>query len=278
MDRRWEGRRLNIGFIGAGNMGSMLIRALVGSGALRAEQVVVSNRSPEKVSRLTDELPGLQAGSNADVARRCGTVFLCTRPVEAIRVLGDIHDYISPQHLLVTITNSIDIAELEGAVRARVAKVIPSLTQTVGAGVSLIMFGERVPEDDRVSLRALLARISRPFVISEEQARVASDLTSCGPAFLAYVYLALARAAQRCRPDLPLVSAEAMVLQTAVATAKLLQETGLSLEEVIQTVSTPGGITAEGLRVLDQHLTGVWEQVIETTIAKEHGKKVHIEL
>jgi pyrroline-5-carboxylate reductase len=47
---------------------------------------------------------------------------------------------------------------------------------------------------------------------------------------------------------------------------------------VIDRVSTPGGITADGIKVLDEQMAGVWEQVMETTLAKEELKKAKVEL
>lgn len=268
---------MNVGFIGVGNMGSMLIKSLVSAGALQAGQIIASNRTPIKVSRLSDACPGLQAGTNADVARRCDVIFLCTRPRQTLHVLAEINRYIRAEQLLVVITNSIDIASLESGVGARVAKVIPSLAQAIGAGVALLMFGPRATEQDRSFVHHLFSYISVPVEIEEGQARVASDLTSCGPAFLAQVYLALANAAKHCQPDLPPETTDLLVLQTVAATAKLLTEAGLSLQEMIAKVSTPGGITAEGLQVLNAHLPRVWEQVIETTIIREQDKKVLID-
>jgi competence protein ComER len=269
---------LDVGFVGTGSMGSMLVRSLIGSRALRAERVVASNRSAGRLNRLAEEVPGLRTAPLADLFCQCDTVFLCVKPPDILTVLADAGRYISEAHLLIVITNSVDLADLEAAVPARLAKVIPSLTQTVGAGIALLIFGSRCTEHDRSALHRLLAHISRPFIIDESQARIASDLTSCGPAFLSHVYRALARAAGRCQPDLPPPVVEAMVLQTTVATARLLDETGLSFDHVIEKVSTPGGITAEGIKVLDQHLESVWEEMIRTTVAKEHGKKVRVKL
>lgn len=265
---------MNVGFVGMGSMGRMLVTALARSGALRPSEIVVSNRSPAKLAQVVSAVPGIQpAAGNAELAARCQTLFLCVKPGETAAALSEMAPYITPDRLLVSITNTIENAALERAVRARVAKVIPSVTQTVGGGVSLLIFGERCTGSDRDLLERLLGSISRTFVIPESQARVASDITSCGPAFFSYVFRALALAARQYEPDLPAATIDAMVLQTAHATCSLIADTGCSFADVIARVSTPGGITAEGIKVLDEQLSGVWEQVIETTIVKEAGRK-----
>jgi len=270
---------VNVGFVGMGSMGRMLVTALAGAGALQPGEIVVSNRSSGKLAQVAAAVPGiLVAAHNADLAARCDTIFLCVKPAETATALTEMAHYISPEHLLVSITNTIDNATLQRAMRSRVAKVIPSVTQTVRDGVSLLIFGERCTQPDRDLLRRLMDSISRTFVIPESQARVASDLTSCGPAFFSYALRALAHAARQYQPDLPADTIDAMVLHTAQATCRLMTETGCSFDDVIARVSTPGGITAEGINILDEQMSGVWEQVIETTIIKEAGRKHRFEL
>lgn len=270
---------VNVGFIGLGNMGHMLVTALARTQALGPGEIFASNRSPEKLKRLAAAAPSVQvAYSNRELVQRCQTVFLCVKPGETRAVLEETAPYITPDHLLVAITNSIDIPVLEKAVRARVAKVIPSIVQNVDDGVSLLMFGERCTTDDVGFLTRLMAKISRPHVIEESQARVASDLTSCGPAFLSYTFRAMAQAAHHYQPDLSPETIEALIRETAVATCRLMEQTGLSFDDIIARVSVPGGITADGIKVLDEQMAGVWEQVVETTIVKEEAKKAKVEL
>lgn len=269
---------MNLGFVGMGNMGQMLVKALTGSGALDPVAVCVSNRSPEKLDQIATLVPGIQTVRNAELARRCQTIFLCIKPGETPEVLREMGPYITPDHLLITITNTLEIPVLERAVPARVAKVIPSIVQTVGKGVSLLMFGERCITADRTLLVGLFSSISRPYVIQESQARVASDLTSCGPAFLAYMLSALMQAARRYEPGLPAETVHAMIHHTVGATVTLMERMGYSFDDVIARVSTPGGITADGIKELDKHMAGVWERVVETTLIKEEQKKAKVEL
>lgn len=270
---------VNVGFVGMGNMGQMLVGALARSGGLPPGDIFISNRSPEKLIRVSGNVPGINvAYSNSEIAQRCRAIFLCVKPGETREALREMSPYITPDHLLVTITNTVDIPVLEQATRARVAKVIPSVVQAVGAGASLLMFGDRCTTEDRALLHQLFNAISRPYVIREPQARVCSDLTSCGPAFLCYAFRSLAQAARHYQPDLPAETIDAMIRHTALATLRLMEQTGYSFDDIIAKVSTPGGITAEGIKVLDEYMAGVWEQVIETTLVKEQSKRAKVEL
>lgn len=270
---------MSVGFIGMGNMGQMLVTALARAGVLPPGEIVISNRSPEKLELVASRIPGVEkAQTNEALARRCETIFLCVKPGETREVLEEIGPYITPSHLVVTINNTVEIPMIEQRVKGRVAKVIPSVVQSVGRGGSLIMFGGRCTHEDRALLIHLFEPISRPYVIEESQARVASDLTSCGPAFLSYAFRALAEAARHYQPDLSRETVDSMIRETAKATCELLEQTGYSFDDVIARVSTPGGVTADGIKVMDELFNGLWEQVIETTIRKENAKRAKVDL
>lgn len=262
-----------------GNMGRMLVTALLRAGALDPDSTIVSNRSREKLNQMASLFPRLQTtGRNDELAQGAQVIFLCTKPGETKGALAEMRPYITQNHLLVTITNTIMIPVLEDATPARVAKVIPSIVQGVGSGASLLIFGERCTVSDRALLDQLLRAISTPVVIQESQARICSNLTSCGPAFLAYVYRALSKAARQYQPDLMPELVDQLVRETIKATSQLIDQNGYAWTDVIDRVSTPGGITAEGIKVLDEQMAGVWEQVMETTLCKEELKKAKVEL
>lgn len=269
---------MDVGFIGTGSMGSLLIRSLVRYGALRPGAVWAANRTPAKLERLASEVPGVHPAPAREVVRRCPLVFLCVKPGETGAALEEVGDDLTPDHLLVILSNMLPLEAVEARTTARVAKVIPSLAHQVGGGVALIMYGNRVRPADRQRLERLLAPIARPLVIREHQGRTAADITSCGPAFLACVLQAMARAAAEAQPDLPLPVAEALVRETALATARLLAEDGMTFDEVIARISVPGGITAEAVRLLAEQVPAAWEAVFRTTREVEEEKRRRLRL
>ena len=76
-----------LGFIGTGNMGGALARAACKS--IPGDQVLLSNRTPEKARVLAEEL-GCQAVDNATVAERADLIFLGVKPQYMAGLLSDI--------------------------------------------------------------------------------------------------------------------------------------------------------------------------------------------
>ena len=76
------------GFIGTGHLGSMLVKKFVETEAIEAEEILASNRTPEKVERLA-EATGIRSVSNRVVAELSDVIFICVRPLEVRDVLSE---------------------------------------------------------------------------------------------------------------------------------------------------------------------------------------------
>ena len=68
---------MKYGFIGTGNMGGAIARALVKS--VPAENVYLSNRNMEKAEKLALEI-GANTSSNLEIAAECNVIFLGVKP------------------------------------------------------------------------------------------------------------------------------------------------------------------------------------------------------
>lgn len=259
---------MKAGFIGAGSMGSLLTGSFLRTGALSPSDVTVASRTAAKAAALAERFPGLSAVSaNVDAARGRDLIFLCVKPLDFRAVLDDIAPALHPDQTIVSITSPVTIAQLEAIVPCKVAKIIPSIVNEAGCGASLFMFGSRLTPEDRERLRRLFAKISRPVDIPEEEVRVASDLSSCGPAFMAYLLEQFVDAAAE-STGMDRQLAATLALEMLAGTARWLRDTGGSPGELQRRVSVPGGITAAALEELRQATDGAFRRVLQTTHEK----------
>jgi competence protein ComER len=260
---------MKTGLVGIGSMGGMLLRALVRSHALTVENVWAANRSEGKLKTLAAEFPGIHIASSRKLAANCDLIFLCLKPGDAASALAQMDPELYPGQLLVTTASQIPLQSLEDRVPCRVAKLIPSITQEIGAGVALLMYGSRATSDDHKLLEDLLGRISRPMVITESQSRPAIDLASGGPAFVAYLLESMAEEAARSNPDFPPELARGLVQEMAAATLRLMAEGNMNAEEVIRRVALPGGMTALGIEALSRYVPQAWQAVFRESAERE---------
>lgn len=266
---------MKTGFVGIGSMGGMLVRALLRSGALASDDTWAANRSPAKLDALAVDFPGIRVADAQQLATVCDLIFLCVGTAEVPTVIAKVHAQLNPKQLLITTSGAIPLRVLEDQVPCRVAKLIPSITQEIGAGIALLMYGLRITAEDRVFVEELLGRISKPIVISESLARPAIGLASGGPAMLAYVLQSMAGEAVRSNPELSPELARNLVEETAVATMKLISEANMTTEEIVRRVAVPGGMTALAIEILSRHVPQAWQSVFRETAERERkGRKL----
>jgi competence protein ComER len=262
------GIAMRVGFIGTGSMGSVLIEALIQSGALNPEQIVVTNRTISKAELLASAYPGLRvSSSNIDVLRSSDLLFICVRPLEYKNVLLDIAEAAAPSQILVSITSPVQIRHLEKLICCKIAKIIPSITNYIFSGASLCIYSERMSDHDIELLENLLAHISSPIRISEKNTRISSDLTSCGPAFLSFFLQKFIDAAVQ-ETGISEDQATQLACEMLLGTGKLLTAGGFTPQALQKRVAVPGGITAEGLQMMEKELYGMFNNLIRTTHAK----------
>jgi competence protein ComER len=259
---------MRVGFIGTGSMGSVLIEAFIQSGALNPEQIIITNRTIAKAEHLAAAYPGLRVSlSNADAAHQCDILFVCVKPLEYTSVLQDIKNTIDPAQILVSITSPVLIRHLEEKIPCKIAKIIPSITNYVSSGASLCMYSTRMSDTDIELLENLFAYISAPIRVSEEHTRISSDLTSCGPAFLSFFLQKFIEAAVE-ETGISEAEATRLASEMLLGTGKLLTVGGFTPQSLQKQVAVPGGITAEGLRIMEKELCGMFNHLIRTTHAK----------
>ncbi|MGM0881151.1 MAG: late competence protein ComER [Bacillota bacterium] len=267
---------MNVGFIGTGTMGSLLIEAFIASGALTPSQIAISNRTFAKAQALADRYSGMRAEkTNAGAACGCDIIFLCIKPHEFKKAVDDLKPVIRPHQIIVSITSPVLISHLEGELDCKIAKVIPSITNYVWSGASLCIYGQTMQEEDKTQLESLLSHISEPLQIDESYTRIVSDLSSCGPAFISFLLEQFVDAAVN---ETGIGREEALRVASAMllGTGLLLTEGGLTPADVQERVAVPGGITAKALSLLRRETDGVFNQLVRTTHSKfkEDLKKV----
>ncbi|WP_027407868.1 late competence protein ComER [Anoxybacteroides tepidamans] len=258
---------MKIGVIGTGNMGRILIEALLESKAIDATELIITNRTIEKAIDIQKKYPQLEvAASPENVVKGATIIFLCVKPLDIYPLLKELSPYWTKDHCLVSITSPITVQQLESAVPCHVARVIPSITNRALSGSSLMTFG-RCAAHYRAYIKQLFQHISNPYDIEQDITRIASDLASCGPAFFSYLLRQFIDAAVR-KTNISKEMATALASEMIIGLGELLKKGVYTLPALQEKVCVRGGITGEGISVLEEELNGIFDHVFEKTHAK----------
>ncbi|WP_257346107.1 late competence protein ComER [Pseudalkalibacillus decolorationis] len=259
---------MKIGIIGTGNMGSILISAFIESLAVRPSDMMIINRTSQKAKAIRDQYPGLRiARAPTEVAAFADVTFICVKPLEYYELLERISNELTSDKLVVSITSPISVEQLEAQVSCSVARVIPSITNRALSGASLLTFGKSCLPDKQRQLKKLMSKISTPVVIDQSITRVASDLSSCGPAFFSYLLQAYIDSAVE-ETRISKEKATQLVSEMLIGMGKLLEKDYYTLPTLLKKVCVKGGVTGEALKVFEAELGPLFNHVIERTHKK----------
>jgi pyrroline-5-carboxylate reductase len=236
----------SIGFIGAGNMGHALARAA--AARFPGLAIHVLDTKPERMELFRREFPDVRVASGpAAVVSAAELTVLAVKPQDFAGVLGELRE---ASGLLVSIAAGVSLARMEQAMpRARLVRVAPNTPALVGEMAAGYAFGSRASAADRELARRFLAAAGMAVEVEERLLDAVIGLSSSGPAFVARLMEAFIEAGRRL--GLGAEAARDLTLQTFRGTARLLQDTGMSTQALVDMVSSPKGTTIAGRAVLE---------------------------
>jgi pyrroline-5-carboxylate reductase len=220
-----------LGFVGAGNIARALA---VGLG----EPALCSDGGSGRAVALA-ELVGGEAVSNAELVGRVDVVELAHKPAQLKAVAAELGDAKVVLSLLGGVTLDQLEAVLPGAVLTR---GMPNTAVAVRKGVTCVCGAEGLDE--------LLARVGIVVRLPERLIDAATAVSGVAPAYVSLIAEAWVDAAVG--QGIPAAQAAELVCAALVGSAALLEERGMDTLAIRREVTSPGGMTARGLRVLER--------------------------
>ncbi len=237
---------MKYGFIGCGNMGGAVARAL----SKTTRDILVTDRTG-KAASLAREL-GIAYGSSEAVCE-CDRVFLCVKPQMMAAVLAPLKPLLQAKKpLLITMAAGLTLQQTEdfagGALP--VIRIMPNTPVAVGKGMTLYCRNALVADGVLSDVLSDLRFSGIWDAIDEKLMDAACSLSGCGPAYM-YMFLeALADGAVAC--GVPRSKAITYAAATMAGAAEMVLATQQHPGELKDAVCSPGGSTIAGVRSLEK--------------------------
>jgi len=220
-----------LGFAGAGNIARALA---VGLG----EPALFSDGGSGRAMALA-ELVGGEAVSNAELARRADVVVLAHKPGQ----LKAVAEELAGAKVVLSLLGGVTLEQLEAALPgAVVTRGMPNTAVAVRSGVTCVCGAEGLDE--------LLARVGIVVRLPERLMDPAVAVSGVAPAYVSLIAEAWVDAAVG--QGIPAAQAAELVCASLAGSAALLEARGMDTLAVRREVTSPGGMTARGLRVLER--------------------------
>lgn len=257
-------KRFELGFIGAGNMGRALLEGLIQKKRFPPSALAASVPHPARRKLLQRELSLRTFHSNADLVKRSRRIVLAVKPREMGGVLDEIRGEIQGSHLLITLAAGLETSYYLRRLpqHTRLIRAMPNLPVSVGEGATVLFAAPTARRGDRGFALKTFSTLGKTFFIEKEQLLDAvTALSACGPAFVALFLKGLVSGGKRL--GLPEKVAHTLALQTLIGTARLVESSKFSYDDLAGRVASKGGSTEAGLRLLKKRKG---EEIIAETV------------
>lgn len=238
-----------VGLIGVGNMGEALLVALLKAGA-EPQKINFAVRRAERSSELAARYQ-ITPASIEEMAATSDVLMFIVKPQDLETIMERIAPTLNPDALVISFLAGKKIATIEnGLGNPAVARVMPNTPTLLGVGMSILSYGSNVRADQKRFVETFLRAAGKSVEVAEPLQDAATATSGSGPAyFFAFVEAMVAGAvAMGIDEDV----ASTLVVQTIVGAAKMLEESGKSATVLRENVTSPKGVTYEGLQVIAQ--------------------------
>ena len=256
-----------IGVIGAGKIGSAILRGVIRAGLVRKDQVMASDVSTALRQAVAAELGIEVTSSNTKVCDFGDIVILAVKPQTVDAVAREIAKKLGKEKLLVSVAAGVPLSRIEDHLTrgARVVRVMPNIPCVVGAGASCYAGGAHANAADLEKVGLILNSFGIGLPAEEKYLDAVTGLSGSGPA---YVFLFIESLADGgVQVGLSRDVALKLALQTVYGSAKMALESGKHLAQLKDEVTSPGGTTIAGLYALEKgQLRGtIMDAVLQAT-------------
>ena len=238
---------MKYGFIGCGNMGGALARAL----GKTTKDVTIADPSP-MAKDFAAEL-GFSYGTNEQVAQ-CDRIFLAVKPHIVEGVLTALRPVLAQRKpLLISMAAGVKLEKLQAWADTDlpIIRIMPNTPAAVGMGMITYDTNAYVTEELLGDFLGDMAYAGSFDALPEKLMDAATAVAGCGPAYMYMMIEAMADGGVVC--GLPRDKAMRYAAATMAGAAQMVLSSGQHPGALKDAVCSPGGSTIAGVQTLEQH-------------------------
>jgi pyrroline-5-carboxylate reductase len=258
-----------IAVIGAGNMGTALLRGILASGWGTRENLIASHPKPPKCAALASELGIAVTDRNEEAARQAQIVILAVKP----QILGSVLEEIRPARrrdaLLISIAAGFPTSRIEAAFGGSVpvVRAMPNVAAVVRASATVLCAGRHAGAAHLADARRIFESIGLVVELPEYQLDAVTGLSGSGPMYVFQILEGLSDAGVRV--GLSREVSTALTVQTVLGAARMAEELKTHPAILKDSVTSPGGTAIAALHSLERNrLRAILMDAVEVATAR----------
>jgi len=242
--------KLNIGFIGGGNMAAALIGGLAGK-VTDGASIHVVDLNPEALQNLAQRF-GVSTATGIDAAiEACEVIVLAVKPQQMKEVVAKLRPHVRTQLVLSIAAGirAVDLARWLGGHDA-IVRCMPNTPALIGQGITGMVATAGVSPAQRETADLILRAVgSTVWLDDEAKIDAVTAVSGSGPAYVFYFIEAMQQAAQ----ELGLTAQQGIELAKATFTgaAQLAAQSSEPVSLLRERVTSKGGTTYAALSSME---------------------------
>ncbi len=239
-----------LGFIGAGNMASAIVKGAIEKKAIAPNHIMVYDVDHEKVKALQESCSVHGVSSINELCANCTILLAAVKPNILPGILKNLSDIDLPLISIAAGWSTIHIKEIYGD-HKRVLRVMPNTPLMVGEGMSVFETPSNFAEHEMEFAKKLFGALGKVAFAQQAQMDAVTAVSGSGPAYVFMFIEALADGGVLC--GLPRAQAIELAAQTVLGSAKMVLDTGTHPGALKDAVCSPGGTTIEAVKSLEHN-------------------------
>ncbi len=260
---------LEVAFIGGGNMGEAMLSALLDRGLSRPGDIRVSDINVTRLQYLSAKYGVAVMSDNPAAVRRAEVVVLAVKPQVLPAVMPGLKGQLKEGQLVISIIAGARLSTLrQGLGYDKIVRVMPNTPAQIGEGMSVWSSTPETSAEQRAWAGSILSAMGQEIRVEDENyIDMATAVSGSGPAYLYLFIEALTAAAVGLGFSEEL--AGKLVAQTVIGAGHYWQRSMKSPAELRRAVTSPGGTTAEALKVFEE---GKFNALVKQAVTAAYDK------
>ncbi|MBI5058257.1 pyrroline-5-carboxylate reductase [candidate division KSB1 bacterium] len=245
-------KTLRIAVIGGGKIGEALLGGLLKSKFIKTDTVVVTTAHGETALAVGRRLGVKAHTDNLRAVHQAQVVIIATKPKQLPTVCASIRGRVAKSALVVSLATGVSTEAIERALGGRVAVVraMPNTPIAIGKGMTVLCRGRYATDAQLELTNQIFSTVGQVATVDEELMNASTGLSASGPAYVFVIIESLAEAGVKV--GLPRELATRLAAQAVLGAAAMVLESGKHPALLKDSVTTPAGVTIDGLMELEQ--------------------------
>jgi pyrroline-5-carboxylate reductase len=262
---------MKIAIIGGGNMGATYARAFIRSDIAKAENILIVEKHEEKRESIKKEAIAILREGIDEALANYDIMILAVKPQDFRSIVDDLSKVLKKKQLIISIMAGIKISTIKKLLKHDlIVRAMPNTPAQLGFGITAFTASKEISLEHISIVDNLLETTGKSILMKDEELLDAvTALSGSGPAYFFYFVKHMIDAGKEMGMEEHVASM--LVKQTMLGSFQILNNSKLSIDEMIKSVASKGGTTEAALNKFESAQLG--QNIIKALKAAENRAK-----